>query len=133
MSTILLIVLTILGAYVVTAALALGLLFLTTATAPSWMGHKGEPRPLFLVLNVVLWALSAAVGGMLIGWLAQWHPIVVAFALACALFAAILSVAMKAIGKTPVIYQAVVAVFAFAGALGGCLLMQFLHLHVIYY
>jgi hypothetical protein len=126
----LLVLLTILGAYAVTVALALGLLFLTASTAPSWMGRSGEPRPLFLILNVILWSVSAAIGGMLIGWLAQWNPILVAFGLACALFASILSVAMKAIGKTSLNYQVAVAACAAAGAINGCLLMQLLHLHI---
>jgi hypothetical protein len=130
MSSILLVVLTILGAYAVTVALALGLIFLTASTAPSWMGRSGEPRPLFLILNVILWALSAMVGGMLIGCLEQWHPFVVAFGLACVLFATILSVAMKAIGKTTLNYQVAVAACAFAGTLNGCLLIQLLHLHL---
>lgn len=130
MSPILFVVLTILGAYTITVALALGLLFLTAATAPNWMGRSGEPRPLFLVLNLILWVISAMVGGMLIGFLAQWHPIIAAFGLACALFATILSVALKAIGKTSLNYQVAVAACAFAGVLNGCLLMQLFHLHL---
>jgi hypothetical protein len=123
-------VLTICGAYGITVALALSLLFLTHTTAPGWMGRGGEARPLFLVLNVLIWSLSAAIGGMLVGWLAQWHPIVAAFCLACALFAAILSVALESIGKTSLNYDVTVAACASASVLGGSLLMQLFHLHL---
>jgi len=130
MSVILLVVLTIAGAYVVTVALALALLFLTYTTAPSWMGRSGEPRPLFLALNALIWSISAAIGGMLIGYFAEWHPNIIAFGLACALFAVIVSVAAKAIGKTSLNYEVAVAACASACALGGSLLMQLLHLHI---
>lgn len=132
MSSILLAVSTILGAYGVTIGLALALLFLTHATAPGWMESNGEARPLFLLLNVIIWSLSAVVGGMLVGWLAQWHPSIVALGLACVLFAAIVTVAMESIGKTSLNYQVAVAACASAGALGGGLMMQFFHLHVTF-
>jgi hypothetical protein len=119
-----------LGAYAVTIGLALALLFLTHATAPRWMGKSGEASPLFLFLNVVIWSISAAIGGMLVGWIAQWHPIILVVGLACALFAAILSVALESIGKTTLDYQVAVAVCASAGALGGGLMMQLFHLHL---
>ncbi len=117
-------------AYVVTIGFALALLFLVHATAPRWMGRSGEASLLFLLLNVAIWAISAMVGGMLIGWIAQWNPIIVAFGLACALFSAILSVAMRSIGRTSLNYQVAVAACAAIGALNGCLLMQILHLHI---
>jgi heme A synthase len=132
MYAILLAVLTILGAYAIIVALALSLLFLTHATAPRWMGRSGQARPLFLILNVLIWSLSAAIGGMLVGWLAQWHPIIAAFGLACALFAAILSVALESIGKTSLNYDVTVAACASASVLGGSLLIQLLHLNLTF-
>ncbi len=108
MPSILFAVLTILVAYGCTIGLALALLFLTHATAPRWMGSKGEASPLFLLLNVGIWSLSAAAGGMLTGWLAQWHPNIVVFALACVLFSALLSVGMEPIGKPSLNYQVAV-------------------------
>jgi len=125
-----LVLLTLFIAYVVTLALALGLLFLAYATAPGWLARNSAARPLFLVLNIGVWSLSAAVGGMLIGYFAQWRPNIVALLLACALFAAILSVAIEAIGKTTLNYEVFVAACAGACALGGSLLMQLLHLHL---
>jgi hypothetical protein len=130
MSVILFAVLTILGAYVVTVALALGLLFLAYNTAPSWMSRSGEPRSLFLLVNILIWSFSAALGGMLVGWLAQWHPNIVAFGFACAVFAVILSVAVRSIGKTTLNYEVAVAACAAACAIGGSLLMQLFHLHL---
>lgn len=130
MSVLPLAVLTIVCAYVVTITLALGLLLLAHSTAPGWMGHNGQAKPLFLLLNIVIWAFSAAMGGMLVGFLAQWHPNIVAFGFACAIFMAIFLVALKGIGKTSLNYEVVVAACAAICALGGGLLMQFLHLHV---
>jgi hypothetical protein len=130
MSTMLFIVLIILVAYAVTVALALGLLFSIYSFAPRVMGRSGEARPLLLFLNVVIWSVSAAIGGMLVGWIAQSYPILVALGLACVLFAAILSVALESIGKTSLNYEVTVAACAAASVLGGSLLMQLFHLHL---
>ncbi len=130
MLAILFAVLTIVGAYGVTVGIALGLLFLTHATAPSWMARSGEPKPLFLFLNIVIWCVSAAMGGIMVGFLAQWHPNIVAFGLACALFAAIFSVALESIGKTSLNYEVLLAACTGLSVIGASLLMQYLHLHL---
>jgi len=130
MSVIFYSILTILAAYGVTVGLVFALLFLLYAAAPRMMARNGEPRPLFLTLNLFIWILSAATGGMLIGYLSQWQPNIVAFGLSCALFAVLLSVALDSLGKTSFNYQIFVAVCAFASALGGSILMQLFHLHL---
>jgi hypothetical protein len=130
MLSILLAVLTMLCAYVVTIGFALALLFLVHATAPRWMGRSGEASLLFLLLNVAIWSLSAMIGGMLIGWIAQWRPDLIAFGLACVLFSAILSVAVRSISRTSLYYQVAVAACTSAGAVGGGFMMQFFHLHL---
>ena len=118
--------------YVIVVALALGLIFFTYTTAPRWMGREGDALLPFLISNVFIWSLSAAIGGMLIGLFAQWHPNIVAFILGCSLFAVILSMALKRLGKTSLNYDVTVAACASISALGGSLLMQFLHLHIYF-
>jgi len=119
-----------LGGYIAVVALALGLTFFTYTTAPRSMGREGEARLPFLILNILIWSLSAGAGGMLIGTLAQWHPNIAAFILACGLFAAILSISLKSIGKTSLNYDVLVAACAAISTVGGSLLVQLLHLHI---
>jgi len=129
MSFALLIVL-LLGGYLLVVALALGLTFFTYTTAPRTMGRDGDARLPFLILYVGIWSLSAAAGGMAIGALAQWHPNILAFILACGLFALIFSISVKSIGKTSMNYDVLVAACASVSTIGGSLLMQLLHLRI---
>ncbi|MDR3736388.1 MAG: hypothetical protein P4L10_12730 [Acidobacteriaceae bacterium] len=130
MGSVLLDVLVLLAAYGVTVGIALALLFLTFATAPRMLSRSNDPHPRLLVLNALIWLLAAAAGGAIIAYLAQFYPLFVALAFACLLFAAIFSVASEGIGKTSLNYEVAVAACASAGAMLGCLAMQFYHLHV---
>ena len=116
--------------YVLVVGLALALIFFTYTTAPRWMGREGDARLPFLVCNVFIWSIAGAIGGMIIGLFAQGYPNVVAFILGCGLFAVILSIALKRIGKTSLNYEVTVAACASISAIGGSLLIQLLHLHI---
>ncbi len=130
MGGLLLDVFVLIAAYVITAGLALALIFFAYATAPRWMARNDEPRPRFLFFNIFIWMLSAAIGGALISYLAPWHPLLLAAVLACILFALIVYIASEAVGKTSLNYEVAVGFCAFACALLGCLLLQFFHLHL---
>jgi hypothetical protein len=130
MGSVLFDVLVLLAAYGITVGIALALLFLTYATAPRLLARSCEPHPRYLFLNALIWMLSAAVGGAIIACVAQWFPLIVAFAFACLVFFVIVSVATEGIGKTSLNYEVLVAACAFAGAMAGCVAMQSFHLHI---
>jgi hypothetical protein len=117
-------------AYGLTVGLALTLLFAASATAPRMMAGNFEPRPILLLCNALIWTLSAAAGGALIAYLAQWFPLLAAFLFGCILFALILITATEVIGKTSFNYEVAVAACSLLGAVLGCLLLQYLHLHI---
>ncbi|HEY0307790.1 MAG TPA: hypothetical protein VGB94_06480 [Acidobacteriaceae bacterium] len=130
MVSLLLDVFVLLVAYGITVGIAFALVFFTYATAPRWMARNGEPHPRFLFLNALIWTLSAAIGGALIAYLVLGHTLVIGIFFACIIFAVIVYVASQAIGKTTLAYEIAVGICAFAGALLGCILVRFFHLHL---
>jgi len=117
--------------YCLTVGLTFALPLGAHLLAPRSFSRDGLAKPSFLSLNIIIWFVAAAAGGALIGYLAPWHPFVVALFYACGLFAIIVLIALRVPGSAASLnYDVMVASNAALGTVAGCFALQLLHLHL---
>jgi len=105
--------------YAITTIIGIGATFFFTKFFPQMVMKDGSLRNIYRMLNLAWWTVAALLGGGVVAMITDWHPLLVVFLTASALFAVMVKSAIDVVKKDLLDYEVIVAACAFCGMIVG--------------